>query len=124
MRNKMKQGIFLMVICTAFTALGQLFFKYGSVNFSFNLYSLLTNYNLMLGFFLYGVGACLLIVALKFGNLSVLYPFVALNFVWVMLLSVFMLGERMNSFKINAVILIIFGVVLIGGSGSEDQTND
>ena len=62
------------------------------------------------------MGALLLIVALKFGDLSKLYPFVSLTFIWVMILSVLALGEKLNSFKISAVILVISGIILIGGS--------
>ncbi|NQV91403.1 EamA family transporter [Candidatus Woesearchaeota archaeon] len=118
MENKknLKLGIMLVILCTLFTATGQLFFKYASYNFSFNFLSLIQNYNLILGFIFYGLGAVILMVALKYGDLSLLYPFGSLNFVWVMFLSAFLLGEKINSFKINAVFLVILGVVFIGGS--------
>ena len=116
-KNNLKLGIALMVLCTLFTAFGQLFYKYGSETFSFTLQGILTNHFLFLGFFFYGVGAIILMMALKYGNLSLLYPFVSLNFIWVTLLSVFKLNEHINSFKINAIILVILGVFFIGGSG-------
>ncbi len=112
MKN-LKLGILLMIICTLFTAVGQLFFKYGSVSFQWNLVGLITNYNLILGFAFYAIGAILLIIALKFGNLSVIYPFIALNFIWVMVISSLVLKEIINNFKIGAVILTIFGTILI-----------
>jgi drug/metabolite transporter (DMT)-like permease len=117
MKN-LKLGILIMLLCTVFTAAGQLFFKYGSETFEWNL-SLLTNYNLILGLVLYGAGALLLIVALKFGDLSVIYPIVSLTFIWVMFISVWFLGEKITNFKIGAVIFIVFGVVLIA-RGSKD----
>lgn len=117
MKKNLKLGIILMVICTMFTALGQLFFKFGSKTFQWNLLDLISNYNLILGLGFYGLGAMLLIVALKYGDLSVIYPFVSLTFVWVILLSFFVFNEVINSFKINAVVLIILGIVFIGGSG-------
>ena len=112
MKN-LKLGIVIMLLCTLFTAAGQLFFKYGSKTFEWDLYSLITNYNLIGGLFLYGVGALLLIVALKFGDLSVIYPIVSLTFIWVMIISSLILKETINNFKIGAVIFIIFGVVLV-----------
>lgn len=115
-KNQTKTGILLMLACTVFTSVGQLFFKYSSYNFSFNLLHLVKNYNLIFGFLFYGVGSLILLIALKYGDLSQLYPFVALNFVWVTLLSVFILGESLNSFKINAIFFVVFGVILIGGS--------
>jgi drug/metabolite transporter (DMT)-like permease len=114
-KKNIKLGIGIMVLCTLFTALGQLFFKYSSESFQLNLISLITNHNLILGFFFYGLGAILLIVALKFGDLSVIYPFVSLTFIWVMIISTTVFGETIGSFKINAVILIILGIILISG---------
>jgi undecaprenyl phosphate-alpha-L-ara4N flippase subunit ArnE len=116
MKENFKLGVLIILFCTIFTSVGQLFFKYSSETFTLNIFEMLTNYNLLLGFLFYGVGAALLIVGLKFGDLSRLYPIVSLNFVWVTIISVIFLGEKLNSFKINAVILVIFGVVLIGGS--------
>jgi uncharacterized membrane protein len=108
-------SIVLMVICTFFTAIGQLFFKLSSSTFQFNL-SIFTNYYLFIGFLSYGIGLLLLILALKNGKLSYIYPFVSLTFIWVLLISNLYLKESTNSFKINAIFMIIFGVVLIGGS--------
>ncbi|MBS3124400.1 multidrug transporter [Candidatus Woesearchaeota archaeon] len=116
--NKTTIGIMLMVICTIFTALGQLFFKFGSSTIQLNIWSLITNYNLIIGFFFYGLGAILLVVALKFGPLSLLFPIVSLNFIWVTVISSVVFKEVINSFKINALILIIIGIFLIGGSES------
>jgi uncharacterized membrane protein len=56
----------------------------------------------------------LFIPALKGGDLSVLYPFVALAYIWVSLLSVKFLGEKMNKFKWLGIALIIIGVSFIG----------
>lgn len=112
MKN-LKLGILIMLVCTFFTAAGQLFLKYGSVNFGWSMMGLFGNYNLILGLILYGAGALLLIIALKFGDLSVIYPFVSLTFIWVMFISFWVLGEQINNFKIGAVFFIIFGVILI-----------
>lgn len=113
MKN-LKIGILLMVLCTIFTAIGQLFFKYSSVNFKLNIFSIITNINLILGLFFYALGAGLLIIALKFGNLSVIYPFVSLTFVWVLFISFWFLNESINNFKVSGIIFIVFGVSLMG----------
>ena len=73
-----------------------------------------TNYHLFGGVGLYAIGTILFIPALKGGELSVLYPFVALNYIWVSLLSVKFLGEKMNRFKWLGIALIIIGVSFIG----------
>lgn len=109
-----KIGIIIMLICTLFTASGQFFFKQSSQSFQWDIFSLLTNHNLILGAFFYGIGAMLLILALKYGDLSVVYPFVSLTFIWVMIISSVFFNEIISNLKVGAVIFIIFGVILVG----------
>ena len=104
-----------MIFCTLFTALGQIFFKYGSQNFSLSVSGILLNYHLLGGFFFYGVGSLLLIIALRYGDLSLLYPFVSLTFLWVLIISTIIFHETLNEFKIAAFIMIIYGVIFISG---------
>jgi uncharacterized membrane protein len=68
----------------------------------------------MAGIGFYGVSTAMFIPALKGGELSVLYPLVALTYVWVSLLSVKFLNEKMNKMKWIGILLILFGVTLIG----------
>lgn len=110
-----KIRLVLMILCTLFTASGQIFFKYSAPHFSLSLSSIFTNYAFLLGLFLYGLGAMLLIMALKYGDLSSIYPLVSLTFIWVIILSAVLFGEVINSFKINAVILVVSGIFLIVG---------
>ena len=63
---------------------------------------------------MYALGTVLFIPALKGGDLSILYPFVALTYIWVSLLSVKFLGEKMNFMKWMGISLIIVGVSFIG----------
>jgi len=107
-------SIVLILIATIFGSFGALFLKLGSKTFSFNLTRLLKNYNLILGFFLYGVAYVLFIVALKGGKLSVLYPIVSLGYIWISIISMKFLGERMNVWKWAGIVTIILGVSLIG----------
>ena len=112
MRGKTK-AIVLVTVCTLFSALGQLFYKLSAGSFSFNLVSLITNYNLLLGLFFYFLGAILLIFALKFGELSTVYPFISLTFIWVFILGVILLHEPAGPFKVAGTLVIIGGVSLI-----------
>jgi len=114
-------GIILMITCTFFTAFGEFLFKLSAKSFQWHPVSLLTNYTLILAFAIFFLGSVLLIIALRFGDLSVLYPFIALNFIWVMLISFWWLGEYINRFKIGAAILVVFGVVLIAKGGGESE---
>lgn len=111
-----------LVLCsTIFTAGGQILFKMASADLSLDLLAQLTNYHLITGFVAYGIGAVMLVVSLKHGELSVLYPIYALNFIWVSILSpYFFESDYMNAVKWFGVIAIVIGVSLIGmGSRNE-----
>ncbi len=107
-------AIGLVVLATFIGAFGPILLKKASAKSLSKISSLATNYHLFGGVSLYAVGTVLFIPALKGGELSVLYPFVALTYVWVSLLSVKFLGEKMNRFKWLGIASIIIGVSLIG----------
>ncbi len=111
-------AIFLVAFCTFLTASAQLFYKLGVGKFGDTLLSML-NWQILLGLCLYGIAAVLFVVALKFGELSVLYPVIALSFVWVNLLSNWFLGEGVGFLKWLGIVLIIMGVSFVG-FGSEE----
>ena len=111
-------SIGLVIAATLVGAFGPILLKKASSKKLSRLKSLMTNYHLFGGVALYAFGTLLFIPALKGGELSVLYPFVALTYVWVSLLSVKFLEEKMNSRKWMGIILILIGVSFIGiGSG-------
>ena len=107
-------AIGLVISATLVGAFGPILLKKASEKKLSKFSSLITNYALMGGVALYGIGTILFIPALKGGDLSILYPFISLTYVWVSLLSVKFLGERMNKLKWLGVFLIILGVSFIG----------
>ena len=107
-------AIGMVILATFVGAFGPILLKKASSKSLSKINSLMTNYPLFGGVALYAIGTILFIPALKGGDLSVLYPFVALTYVWVSLLSVKFLGEKMNRFKWIGIALIIIGVTFIG----------
>ena len=107
-------AIGLVISATLIGAFGPILLKKASAKKLSSIRELIKNYNLFLGVALYAIGTMLFIPALKGGDLSVLYPFVALSYVWVSFLSVKFLGEKMNRFKWIGIGLIIIGVTFIG----------
>ena len=83
-------------------------------SFKLSFMGLFSNYALIAGFVLYAIGAAMLIIALRGGELSVLYPFIALSFVWVALISRFFFHEPMNVFKLTGIGFIMLGIACIG----------
>lgn len=63
------------------------------------------------------MNAVLLIFALRDGELSILYPIIALTYVWVTILSVVFFNERINAFKAVGVLTVILGVAVLGRGG-------
>jgi multidrug transporter EmrE-like cation transporter len=74
---------------------------------------MLTNPLLFTGYALYGVNTVLLAIALRESELSLLYPIIALTFVWVALLSVLLLHENLNLYKLAGITTIVIGVGIL-----------
>ena len=81
--------------------------------------ALLANWSLWTGLTLYGFSTILLILALRDGELSLLYPVISLTYVWVTIMSVMVFRETMNVFKIAGIAVICGGVALLGKGRSE-----
>lgn len=75
---------------------------------------MLTNRLLFTGYALYGLNTVLLALALRDSELSLLYPIIALTFVWVALLSVVLLHESLNPYKLAGITTIVIGVGILG----------
>ena len=104
----------IVFFATMIGAVGSLFLKYGSEHFVLNLKKLFTNYKLIFGLFLYGISSIMFIIALRGGELTVLYPMTSLAYIWISLLSIKFLKENMNKFKWAGILFIVMGVALIG----------
>lgn len=116
------KSIGLVLVCTLLIACAQVLYKFGVDDLDLKKpLSVLTNYFILGGLALYGLGALLLVVALKWGELSVLYPIIATGYVWVSLLSMHFFKETMNSWKWLGVASIVLGVSMIG-FGSKKKT--
>ncbi len=114
-------AIVLVLFCTILTTAAQVSWKYASQSFSFEPIAFILNYYMWLGFVFYGIGAALLLLALRHGELSTLYPLFTTTYVWVAIVSITVLGEELNLLKISGIFVIITGIVLIGkGSRQND----
>lgn len=107
-------AVIVVIAGTFIGSFGPILFKKATKNLNFHPIKLITNYILMLGFFLYGISAIFFIIAIRGGELSVLYPLVSINYIWVSFLSIKFLNEKMNLYKWLGIIMIIFGVSMIG----------
>jgi multidrug transporter EmrE-like cation transporter len=79
-----------------------------------SLFAMVTNLTLLGGLSLYGVSTVLLVLALKEGELSLLYPVIALTYVWVTLLSLVVFHDHANPIKLAGIGIIVVGVAILG----------
>lgn len=105
-----KKGILLMLISSICVCVGQLLWKLSAD------YGLIVMFS---GFCFYGVGALVMLVAYRFGKLSVLQPMLSLNYVLSIILAAAVLEEEITLLKCIGVLIIISGVVLIAGGDAE-----
>ncbi len=106
----------MLVLASAFLAsVSQILYKLSwRLNGLNNIINVLFSPYPYIGLFLYGVAFVFLIAALRKGELSVLYPFLATSFLWVSLFSVFFLNESFGTFKILGFASVVIGIVLLG----------
>jgi drug/metabolite transporter (DMT)-like permease len=115
-----RRSIFLVLMCTVFGAGAQMLIKAGASSLPHvsgvlpNLIAMAMNTRLLAGYSLYGISTVLLIIALRHGELSLLYPVIALTYVWVAILSVLVFHEYMNPMRLAGVAVIVAGVAVLG----------
>jgi len=98
---------------TTIGALGPIFLKKSSKDLKFHI-SFIKNKYFLLGGLMYVLGTISFIYALKFVELSVLYPTVGIVYIWTSLFSIKMLGEKMSRKKWLGIFFILVGVAFIG----------
>jgi multidrug transporter EmrE-like cation transporter len=113
-----RQPVALVFCCTILGAAAQILMKTGANHLTQpGLLGMATNLPLMGGYCLYGLSTLLLVLALKDGELSLLYPVIALTYVWVTVLSFLIFHDEINPWKLAGIVLIVSGVTVLGKGG-------
>ncbi len=130
-RSEARRAFLLVFSCTVIGALAQILVKEGTAQLGAHVtlgevmrrpslfiafcMGVITNMRLFIGYCLYGVNTFLMALALKGRELSRLYPIIALTYVWVTLLSLFVLpDEHLNFFRVIGIAFIVGGVSVLG----------
>jgi multidrug transporter EmrE-like cation transporter len=130
-RAEDRRSFLLVFACTVIGALAQILVKQGSTHLGNHItlgalarqpelffqfcVSVISNLKLFIGYCMYAVNTVLMAMALKGRELSRLYPIIALTYVWVTILSLFVLpGEHMNFFRGAGIAFIVSGVSVLG----------
>ena len=112
-----RRSILLVFACTILGAAAQLLIKVGMTHFEPTLRSMVTNVPLIAGYVLLGINTVMLVLALRDGELSMLYPIIACTYVWVTLASYALLHEKPNVYKNVGIATIVLGVAVLGRGG-------
>ncbi len=118
-----RRALILVFFCTLIGAVSQILIKTGATMLARQVAhpgllnaaaGMFTNPWLFAGYALYGVSAVLMVLALRDGELSLLYPVIALTYVWVTVLSFFIFHESLGAYKLTGITLIVAGVGVLG----------
>ena len=116
----------IVASCTVLGAAAQILIKVGmspahldpAVNGLIPLVlALVTDIPLIAGYSFYGLMTVAMVMALREGELSKLFPIIALTYVWVTLLSYWLLKDTPNWYKNAGIVTIVIGVAILGQGG-------
>ena len=116
-----RRSAIVVASCTILGAIAQILIKVGMGpdHFTPTLTGILTDLPLIAGYTCYGLFTIAMVLALREGELSMLYPIIALTYVWVTLASYFLLNETPNLYKNLGVAVIVLGVAVLGRGGGK-----
>ncbi len=101
---KLYKGVILIILSALCVVVGQYFWKLSATQF----------YLAFVGLLIYALGALLMIVAFRFGELSVLHPMLSVSYVLAIFVGYFFLGEAVTVTKVGGVAVIFLGMVFLG----------
>jgi undecaprenyl phosphate-alpha-L-ara4N flippase subunit ArnE len=102
-------GVSLILVAALFSAVSQLILKYGTIvtgNWSLVLY--------VLGFACATLGAIIMMIAFRFGEVSILQPIMAAAYVFSFILGFIFLGEPATWTKVIGILTIVSGCIFMG----------
>jgi len=106
-------SMLLMVLSSFIGSFGAVLLKSGAGRLHRNLSSLFFNYHLAGGVSLYLLSSYFFVLGVRQGELTILYPLVALSYVFTMLWSRLFFGEPFTRAKFIGLAMIVFGIALL-----------
>ena len=100
-----KYGVALIILSGIFNAFGQFFWKLSHAEINLFLFA---------GFMFFGLGGLLMVMSLKYGELSKLHSLTAFGYVIAFCLSVFYFHEDFSNIQLLGCLMITVGVIRMG----------
>ncbi len=101
--NQLHKGVALVFVSAILTCFGQYFWKLGTT----------APVYLLCGFLLYGVAMGLLMLAYRYGRMSVLQPILSISYVFSIFIGKYWLNESVGPVKCLGIAIIIAGVTVL-----------
>ena len=106
-------SIILVLCASVIGSFAAVFLKMGAAKLKDGL-RYIVNLKLAFGIFLFLASSIPFLIAIKHGELSVLYPMVSFSYVLTLFWSKMFFGEPITSGKVGAIAVILCGLVCIG----------
>jgi drug/metabolite transporter (DMT)-like permease len=108
----------IVVLCTLLTSSGKVLWKFGAMKWP--LFPAF--YEVLGGFILHAIAAVVVIYLFKKGEVSILFPVFATNYIWITIMSYFIFHEALTTLKWAGIICIIVGSIILSmGSHKHKQ---
>lgn len=108
------ESMFLVLLAGFIGSFGAVLLKSGSAKLQHGLRYLFLNYKLAAGVALFVGSSYFFVLGVRAGELSVLYPLVALGYLWTLLWSRLFFKEPVTRNKFVGIALILVGIAFIG----------
>lgn len=110
----MKLAVGLILVAATLSSLGQLAWKFGA-----DSQNMLAYFLYFLGFASAGVGMVVMMLAFRYGEVSILQPMMSIGFALSIFLGAIFLHEPITLTKVIGTAFIIFGSALLGVEGGK-----
>jgi drug/metabolite transporter (DMT)-like permease len=106
-------SMLLVLLASFIGSFGAVFLKSGAERLHRQLKSLLLNWRLAAGVAFFLLSSFFFVLGIRRGELTVLYPMVALGYIWTLFWSRLFFGEPFSRNKFLGIGLILAGIVLL-----------
>jgi len=108
------KSIVLVLIASFFGSMGSVFLKAGASRLHRQLSSLIFNWRLGAGVFLFLVSSIFYVLGIREGELTILYPMVSLGYFFTLIWARLFFGEPFTRNKLVGLALIFAGIACLG----------
>lgn len=116
-KKNMKLAMLLILSAALMSSLGQLAWKFGADTASNTLAIILY----IVGFIAAGLGMVILMIAFRFGEVSILQPMMSIGFAMSIFFGSLFLNEPITVTKVIGTLFIIAGSALLGFEGGKEN---